>query len=143
MTSADDRFRIAIRTSESNTLPAYETITWTAANTFTATNANIQAGDFVEVLAGDNSGAIARITSYTGGTVTLDRSLYASTSTSRVRYLRFTDLGTISNVQVQAEIFHPTERSPWIQCLIEFRGSRTSPLLESLLFDYKDLPQIV
>jgi len=143
MTSADDRFRIAIRTADSASLPAYETITWTAANTFTATNGNIAVGDFVEVIAGENAGAIARITSYSGGTVTIDRSLYASTANSRVRYWRFTDLGTISNVQVQAEIFHSTERGPFLQMLCEFRGGRNSPVLEDFLIDFKDLKQIV
>ena len=143
MVSADDRFRIAMRTADSNVLPAYETITWLTASTFTAANSDIAAGDFVEIIAGENAGAIARIVTYSGGTVTIDRSLYASTSTSRVRYLRFTDLGTISNVKVQAEIFHSTERGPFIQCLIEFRGTRNSPLLENLIFDFKDLKQIV
>ena len=143
MTSADDRFRIAVRTQDSNELPAYETITWLTASTFTAANGNIAAGDFVEVIAGENAGAIARITSYSGGTVTLDRSLYTSTATARVRYLRFTDLGTISNVQIQTEIFHSTERGPWLQALIEFRGTRNSPLLEELIFDIKDLKQVL
>lgn len=143
MTSADDRFRIAIRTSDSNELPAYETITWLTASTFTASNADIAAGDFVEVLAGENAGAIARITSISGTTVTIDRSLFASTAVARVRYLKFTDLGTISNVLVQAEIFHATDRGPFLQMLIEFRGTRESPLLEGLIVDYKDLKQIV
>ena len=143
MTSADDRFRIAIKTSDSNKLPAYETITWLTSSTFTAANTDIAAGDFVEIIAGDNGGAIARITGISGTTVTIDRSLYASTNTARVRYHRFTDLGTISNVQVQTEIFHSTVRSPFIQCLIEFRGTEQSPLLESLIFDYKDLKQVV
>ena len=100
-------------------------------------------GDFVEVLGGENAGAIARITSISGTTVTIDRSLFASTAAARVRYLRFTDLGTISNVLVQAEIFHATDRGPFLQALIEFRGTRGSPLLEGLIFDYKDLKQIV
>lgn len=143
MTSADDRFRIAIRTSDSNELPAYETITWVTASTFTASNSDIAVGDFVEVLAGENAGAIARITNISGGTVTIDRSLFASTADARVRYLRFTDLGTISNVQVVAEIFHSTQRGTFLQMLIEFRGTRTSPLLEKLIIDRKDLRQIV
>ncbi len=143
MTSADDRFRIAIRTSDSNELPAYETITWATASTFTASNSDIAVGDFVEVLAGENAGAIARITDISAGTVTIDRSLFASTAAARVRYLRFTDLGTISNVQVVAEIFHATQRGTFLQMLIEFRGTRTSPLLEKLIIDRKDLPQIV
>lgn len=143
MTSADDRFRIAIRTSDSNSLPAYETVTWLSASTFTASNSDIAAGDIVEVIAGDNAGAIARITSIVGTTVTIDRSLYASTNDARVRYLRFTDIGTISNVQVQTEVFYATQRGPFLQCLIEFRGSRTSPLLERLLYDFKELPQVV
>lgn len=143
LVSDDDRFRIAIRTADSNELPAYETITWVTASTFTATNADIEAGDFVEIIAGDNAGAIARIVTYSGGTVTIDRSLFTSTANARVRYLRFIDLGTVSNALVQAEIFHPTQRGTFLQMLIEFRGSRQSPVLEQLLIDFKNLPQIV
>lgn len=143
MVSADDRFRIAIRTANSATLPAYETITWLAANQFTASNANIAVGDFVEIIAGENAGAIARMTTISGTTVTIDRSLYSSTAAARARYWRFTDLGIISNVNVQAEIFHATQRGPFIQCLIEMRGTRTSPLLEDLIVDFRDLSQIV
>jgi hypothetical protein len=139
MDSADDRVLIAYRTSDSNVLPAYETVTWLTASSFTAANSDIGAGDFVEVIAGENAGAIARITSVSGGTVTLARSLYASTSTSRVRYLRFTDIGTIANVQLQSARFISTARSEWIQYLCELRGTETSPKVESLLIDYKEI----
>lgn len=140
MDGADDRVLIAMRVIDSNVLPAYETVTWTAANSFTASNANIGVGDFVEVIAGDNAGSIVRITSVSGGTVTLSRSLYVSSSTSRVRYIRFVDIGNIANQQLQSARFFPTIRSEWIQFLVELRGSETSPLLESLLIDYKELP---
>ena len=140
MDNADDRLRIAMRAIDSNELPAYETVTWLSSSTFTAANGDIAAGDFVEVIAGENAGAIARITAYSGGTVTIDRSLYASTSTSRVRYLRFIDLGTIANVQLQNARFISTIRGEWIQFLIEFRGSETSPRLENLIIDFKNLP---
>lgn len=143
MVSADDRFRIAVRVADSASLPAYETITWTAANTFTASNSSIAVGDFVEVIAGENAGAIARITTISGTTITIDRSLYSSTAAARARYWRFTDLGTISNVQVVAEIFHATIRGTFLQMLCEFRGGRTSPLLENLIVDYRALRQIV
>jgi len=140
MDNADDRMLIAYRATDSNVLPAYETITWLTANTFTAANTDIGAGDFVEVIAGENAGAIARITGVSGGTVTIARSLYTSTSTSRVRYLRFIDIGNIANVQLQNARFVSTVRSEWIQFLIEFRGSETSPSLESLIIDFKELP---
>ena len=143
MVSADDRFRIAVRVSDSSSLPAYETITWQTASTLTASNGDIAVGDFVEVIAGENAGAIARITTISGTTITIDRSLYASTAASRVRYHRFTALGTISNVQVEAEIFHATIRGTILQMLIELRGGRTSPLLENLIIDFKPLKQIV
>lgn len=139
MDNADDRLRVCVRIIDSNELPAYETITWVSSSTFTASNSDIVAGDFVEVIAGENAGAIARITTYTGGTVTIDRSLYSSTSTSRVRYLRFIDLGTISNVQLQNTRFISSARSEWLQYLVELRGSETSPLIEQLVIDKKDL----
>ena len=139
MDNADDRVLIAMRANDSNELPAYETVTWTAANTFTASNANIGAGDFVEVIAGENAGALVRITSVSGSTVTIARSLFASTSTSRVRYLRFIDLGNIANVQLQNARFISTIRSEWLQVICELRGSETSPQLEALIFDVKDI----
>ena len=104
------------------------------------TDVVIAVGDFVEVIAGDNSGALARIIGISGTTVTIDRSLFASTSTARVRYLRFIDLGNIANVQVQSARFIPTIRSEFIQFLVEFRGTTTSPRLESLIIDFKSLP---
>jgi len=140
MDNADDRIRFAVRTQDSNVLPAYETATWTAANQFTAANTDIAAGDFVEVLAGDNAGALARITAISGTTVTIDRSLYSSTASSRVRYIRFTDIGNIANVSVQTEIFRIAERSPWLQILCELRGTETSPLIESILLNFDEIP---
>ena len=140
MDNADDRIRFATRTIDSNALPAYETITWLAANQLTASNSSIAVGDFVEVIAGDNAGAIARITTISGTTITIDRSLFSSTSTSRVRYLRFTDIGNIANVSVQNEIFRIAERSPWLQILTELRGTETSPLVEKLIIEFKNLP---
>ena len=140
MDNADDRVRLAARLVDSNQLPAYETITWTAANMFTSANGNIQAGDFVEVIAGENGGALARITSVSSGTVTIDRSLFSSTASSRVRYLRFSDIGNISNVQLQNARFIASGRSEWIQILCELRGTEISPSIESLLVDYKEIP---
>lgn len=140
MDNADDRVRIAFRFSDSNELPAYETITWLTASTFTASNSDIGAGDIVEVIAGENAGAIARITDITGTTVTIDRSLYSSTASARVRYLRFIDIGNIANVQLQSTRFIFTVRSEWVQFLIEMRGSETSPSLESLIIDFKEIP---
>ena len=140
MDNADDRVRIAIRAFDSNELPAYETITWLTASTFTASNGDIAAGDFVEVLAGENAGALARITSVSGGTVTIDRSLFASTAVARVRYMRFVDIGNIANIQLQSARFISTWRSEWIQYLVEMRGSETSPRLENLLIDADQIP---
>lgn len=143
MTNSADRLRVAVSFQNSANFPAYETITWLNANSFSASNADISAGDFVEVIAGENAGAIARILTYTGGTVTIDRSLFSSTAISRVRYHRFVDLGNVSSTTIQTALFHPTMRSDFMQVLIELRGSRNSPVLESLMVDYKDLAQII
>lgn len=141
--NSTDRIRVAYRTLDSTTLPAYETITWVTATTFTGSNANVAVGDFVEILAGDNAGALAKITTIVAGspkTFTIDLTLNASTNTARATYLRFTDLGTVTAQSIQEAVFRPLARSNWIQYLIELRGSINSPLLEELIQDGGDVP---
>lgn len=138
--TSSDRVRVLYRIQESNALPAYETITWASSTTFTAANSDIVAGNFVEVIAGPNAGAIAKISTYTGGTVTLDLTLNSSTSAGRVRYLNFIDLGTISSQTLQNTLFRISRRSEWIQFLIELRGTETSPQFERALLDFDNLP---
>lgn len=141
--NSTDRIRLAYRIQESTTLPAYETITWVTATTFTASNANLAVGDFVEVLAGDNAGALAKITVKTGAgapwTFTIDLTLNASTSTARATYHRFIDLGSVSSQSIQEQVFRPLARSNWIQLLVELRGSINSPMLEELIADGSDV----
>lgn len=141
--SSSDRIRAAYRTIDSTTLPAFETITWVTATTFTGTNANAAVGDFVEILAGDNAGALARITGKTGGptyTFTIDVTLNASTAAARAMYIKFTDLGTISSQGIQERMFRPLARSNWIQYLFELRGGVRSPQLEEILGEGSDVP---
>ena len=141
--TSTDRLRVLYRIQESNTLPAYETITWVTATTFTGTNADVAVGDFVEILAGDNAGAIAKITVITAGspnTYTIDLTLSASTSAARARYLNFIDSATISSQAIQEQVFRTARRSNWIQFLVELRGSETSPQLEEMIIDQDDLP---
>ena len=139
MTSADDRVRIYARLTDSNELPAYETVTWLSATQFSAANGDIAAGDLVEVIAGENAGALARITTVSGGTVTIARSLFSSTANSRVRYLRFSEVGSISNVQLQNARFIASGRSEWLQLILELNGTELSPLLEAVIIDYKEI----
>jgi len=141
--TSTDRIRIAYRIQNSNTLPAYETITWVTSTTFTGTNANVAVGDFVEIIAGPNAGAIAKITVITAGTpntYTIDLILNASTSAARARYLNFIDLGTISSQALQNTLFRISRRSEWVQFLIELRGTETSPQFERLLLESDNLP---
>ena len=140
LTAAADRVRVAYRAEDSIVLPAYETITWIAANQFTGSNADAVVGDFVEILAGDNAGAIAPITVIAGGsapfTFTISTSLNISANTARARYLRFTDLGVISNQTLQEQRFVVAARSNWIQLLIYIEGTELSPYIESLLLEF-------
>ena len=128
-----DVIRIAYRVIDSTVFPQYETITWLSTTTFSATNANIQVGDFVEVISGDNAGMLARVTAYSGGTVTIDRGLSSSTNSSRVRYHRFIDLGLVSSQGINSEIMRITDRGETIQLLVEIRGTENSPHVEELL----------
>ena len=142
--NSTDRLRVAYRIVESTTLPAFETITWVSSTTFTGSNANVAVGDFVEILAGDNAGAIAKITVKSGAsapyTFTIDVTLNASTSTARATYMKFKDLGTISSQSKQEQIFRPLARANWIQYLIELRGGINSPQLEDLIPGGTDVP---
>lgn len=140
--NSTDRIRAAYRVIDSTTLPAVETITWVNATSFTGTNANVQVGDFVEILAGDNAGALARITGISGSgtlTFTIDLTLSASTLAARAMYMRFIDLGTVTAQSVQEQIFRPLARANWIQYLIELRGTINSPQIEELIPDGDDV----
>lgn len=140
--SSTDRIRTAYRTLDSTTLPAFETITWVTATTFTGSNANVQVGDFVEILAGDNAGALAKITGISGTgpyTFTIDLTLNASTALARATYMRFVDMGTVTAQGIQEQIFKPLVRSNWIQYLIELRGGINSPQLEEIIPDGSDV----
>lgn len=141
MTSAGDRIRVYYRSEDTIVLypnlgTAIENITWLSASQFTGSNLNAVVGDLVEILAGDNAGAIARITAISSGTFTITPSLFSSTAVSRARYLRFNEIGSISSQTIISQRFVPATRSPWIQYLIYLEGSNTSPSLERLLLDY-------
>lgn len=141
--ASTDRVRAAYRIKEDINLPQYETVTWVSTTTFTGTNANVAVGDFVEVIAGDNAGALAKITNIAPGspnTYTIDLALNSSSSTSRVCYHRFIDLGTISSQSVQEQVFRPAARANWIQFLIELRGGINSPQLDEIVMDGSDVP---
>lgn len=142
--ASTDRIRVAYRILDSTVFPAFETITWVTATTFTASNANLAVGDFVEILAGDNAGALAKITVKTGAgapwTFTIDLTLTASTNAARATYMRFIDIGTVTAQSIQEQVFRPVARSNWIQYLIELRGNINSPQLEELIPDGDDVP---
>lgn len=140
--SSSDRLRMAYRIKESTTLPAYETITWASSTTFTGSNASAAIGDFVEIIAGDNAGAIAKITGKSGAgpfTFTIDLTLNTSAVAARACYHRFIDLGTESTQTAQEHIFRTLARSNWIQLLIELRGGPNSPQLEEIIADGSDV----
>lgn len=144
--NSTDRIRVAYRTQESTTLlPLYETVTWVTTTTFKSATVPVAAvGDFVEILGGDNAGALAKITAVSGlsagfYTYTIDLTLNASTSTARVRFLNFTDLGTVSSQAIQNEVFRVARRDSWIQYIVELRGKTNSPELEDIMQDYDEL----
>lgn len=140
--TSTDRVRVAYQIKDSNTLPAYETITWTSTTTFTGSNSDVAAGDFVDILAGPNAGALAKITSITPGTpntYTIDLTLAASSGTSRARYLPFKDLGTISSQAIQRAVFRISKKSEKVRFLVELRGTETSPQLEAMLLSFDNV----
>ena len=141
--SATDRIRVAFRTLDSTVLPAFETITWVDATHFTGVNADVAVGDFVEILAGDNAGALAKITAIAPGspnTYTIDLTVNASTAAARAMYMRFIDLGTVTAQGIQEQVFKPMARNNWIQFLVELRGGINSPQVEELIADGADVP---
>lgn len=140
--NSTDRIRMAYRIAESTTLPAFETITWLTSTTFTGANANVKVGDFVEIIAGDNAGGLAKITGISGSgtiTFTIDIAFNSSTAVARACYHRFIDLGTISSQAIQEQVFRTLARANWIQILVEMRGSINSPQLEELVADGSDV----
>ena len=141
--NSGDRLRFAYRVRESNTLPAYETITWVTSTTFTGANDNVIVGDFVLVLAGPNAGALAKITAITDAapnTFTIDLTLNSSTSDARAMYLPFVDLSTISSQAIQHTVMRIAQRSSWVQFLIEARGDETSPEFMGLIHEFDNIP---
>ena len=142
--TSTDRIRLLMRTRDSNTLPAYETITWVNATSYTADNANVAANDFVEILAGANAGALVKISSIVAGspdTHTLESlRLNASTAAARARYLPWRDVSTISSQALQSTIHNIVRRSEWVQFCIELRGTETSPHFDNLILDFDPLP---
>lgn len=140
--NSTDRIRCAYRRLDSTTLPAVETITWVTSTTFTGSNANAAVGDFVEILAGDNAGLLAKITAKSANapyTFTIDVAGTASTLAARAMYFKFTDLGTVSTQGIQERLFRPVSRGGWIQYLVELRGGITSPQLEDMIADGADV----
>lgn len=140
--NSTDRIRVAYRTAEAIALPAYETITWINGTSFTGANTSVKIGDFVEILAGDNAGALAKVINITGSgtlTFTIDLTLSASTLTARASYHRFIDLGTIASQVIQEQVFRPLARANWIQLLVELRGGINSPQLEEMVPDGSDV----
>jgi len=143
MDNPGDRIRVYFQEQDSNDLPTnnpdYETITWNAVNQFTASNSDIAVGDLVEVIAGNNAGALERITAISGTTVTIANSLLATSGNARVRYLRFNEIGSISSQAVQEQRFPVSAKSNWCRFLIQLIGSETSPAIERLLIEYRPL----
>ena len=140
--SSGDRIRILALFRDSIILPVYETITWVTSTTFTGSSTLVGAGDFVEIIAGDNAGAIAKITGRSGSsapyTFTIDLTLNSSTKAARARYLKFAEVGTIADQDSQRKVFRLGARSEWQQYLIELRGTDRSPALEELLLEFDE-----
>ena len=142
MEAGGDNIRLLYRISESSTLPAYETITWVTSTTFTGSDANVAVNDFVEIIAGDNAGAIAKITTIVAGTpktFTIDLTLNSSVKAARARYLNFKDIASIADTSGQEVFKTINTRGNWIQFLVELRGTESSPHLEELLLEFTDL----
>ncbi len=126
----DDRIIIKYRTDEDHALDFRSAITWTAGNTFTSTDANISDvadGDEVEVIAGQNAGAVAHVSgapSLAGSTytVTLDETLVGTSGTARVRFRGWTKLRTISDTTIRNQFDVIGKDSQWIQFKIEMRA---------------------
>lgn len=96
--------------------PLEKAITWTAATTFTvSTNSNLQVGDEVEVIFGENSGTIAHITNINGTTITIDESVGQTSGTAVARFERWKKLGVFTDTTIRTQKFNIGIDSPFIQ----------------------------
>ncbi len=144
---AGDRLRVYFRQQESTTVPfdapSYENITWVDTTHFTGSNSSVQAGDLVEVIAGDNAGALERITAIAAGspnTYTIATAVYASTAVARARYIRANDIGNISSQSVEESRFIVGAKSNFCQFIFQLVGDEQSPKIERLLLEFDAVP---
>ena len=134
--------RVAYRVRDDLNLPVYKTVTWVSTSRFdlAAADANVVAGNFVEVLAGPNAGALVEVTSKASDTqITFNPTLNTASTDARVRFLPFVEIGTVTSQAIQSEIFRVAARSPFVQFLVELRGTQVSPELQRMVADYQDV----
>lgn len=137
--ASSDVLNVAYRVRDDLNLPVYKTVTWVNTTRFdlSAGDSNLAVGNFVEVLAGPNAGAVVRVTAITSSTqITYTPALNAATTSARVRFLPFTNIGSLTSQSLQSEIFRVAARSPWVQLLVELRGTENSPELQRILVDF-------
>jgi len=154
MENATDRVIIKYRTvkdknfEEGNFANTFFTGTWDSSNddTFTINDADgvkISVGDEIEILRGNQAGAIAHVSSITNTsgnnyTIVIDEEVpnVDNSGTFIFRPQNWTKLGTFSDQALQHKIYTVAKRSSWIQLKAELRGTDTSPELEKFLQEY-------
>ena len=133
-----DRIYVFYRTTESTTLPAYETITFVTTTTCTGANDNVAVGDLILFLAGDNAGKVVRITAITDAspnTLTFPPAVSASTNAARAVYVPFRNLGTAQTQGVDYMLFNMDKSAGWHQFLFVLSGNEVSPEFEEVVIN--------
>lgn len=133
----------------------YFEITWTGGNTFTINDADgskLVAGQEVEILRGEGSGALPHIssvvnTSANNYTITIDETIIGMSGAATARVMNFKRLGSTMNSTfatsdqtLQDKLFTIAKRSKWIQLKVELRvgagGNQNSPEIEELFLEF-------
>lgn len=128
-----DKIVMKYRSSKNANFPQYNDITWTAATTFTTTDAsfaNVAVGNEIEVVDGYGAGHLAHITAISENagtyTVTIDESIGSNTETSVVRVQNWTkvqDANIYTSDDGEYKKIGLDFSVPWIQFKVSMVGN--------------------
>jgi hypothetical protein len=154
MENSTDRVIMKYRTvkdknfEEGNFGSTFFTGTWDSSDDDTfaindADGANISVGDEIEILRGNQAGAIAHVSSITNTsgdnyTIVLDETIpnVNNSGTFIFRTQNWTKLAEFSDTALQKKEYTVGKRSTWIQLKVELRGTDTSPDFQKILQEY-------
>ena len=146
------RIRVKYRVQEREVTPTavdLYTGTWASTTTFTAVLVTgVAVGHEVEVLYGDGAGTTAHISALSATpdgsatiTVTIDETMDAASGTMRCRIENWTSLGTISDADLDEQLYSIISQGKWIQFKFGLIGNDQSPEIEKAFIEYTNYPK--